>query len=167
MRGGLSGKAFSLTFSRKGVVMKAFRIHSPRAQSDKGEELMGSEDREETEKESGWNDGNLSYNLAEAKPSIYPVALPTLTHRWRLKMPEQFLWLLQPQDFFFLISFLKLMFSSCQCMGVCYGMHVDHMCTCMRVSICRLEVDSCVFLNILHLILETGLLLRLEMANSS
>lgn len=52
-------------------------------------------------------------------------------------------------------------------MGVYCGMHVDHMCTYMCVSICRLEVDSCDFLNSLHLILETGLLLRLEMANSS
>lgn len=163
MWGGSSGKAFSLTFSRKSVVMKAIRIHSPRAGSDKREELMGSKDREE----SGWNDGNLSYNVAAAKPSIYPVALPTLTHRWRLRCQSNSFYFYNHRVFFFLISFFKLMFSSCQCMGVYCGMRVDHMCSCMCVSICRLEVDSCVFLNILHLILETGLLLRLEMANSS
>lgn len=53
MQGGSFGKVFSLTFSGKSVVTKAFRVHHPRAQSDKGEEFMGSEDREETEKESG------------------------------------------------------------------------------------------------------------------
>lgn len=51
MQGGSSGKAFSLTFSRKSMVMNAFRVHSPRAQSDKGEELMGSGVRQRRDRE--------------------------------------------------------------------------------------------------------------------